>query len=173
MNHTKSYKDKKLVIIVNKKLKNSYISLDREKSIIIKTPIKSDAFIEKLLEEKSPWIEKQLAKLEKIEILGSESLHTLEFLKDRLAYFAAEMELDFSELRIKKMKSRWGSCSSKRVITLNSELTKVKEELLEYVIVHELSHLVHMNHSREFHALVERYLPNSKRYRKELKEIRL
>jgi predicted metal-dependent hydrolase len=83
------------------------------------------------------------------------------------------MSLDFNELKIKKMKSRWGSCSSSRIITLNSELLKLKEELIDYVVVHELSHLVHMNHSREFHALVERYLENSKRHRSELKKIRL
>ena len=173
MNHTNSYKDKNLKIIVNKKLKNSYISIDKDKSIIIKTPYKSDAFIDKLLEEKSLWIEKQFKKLESISFLPQEPLYTLEFLKDKVAYYAQEMSLDFNELKIKKMKSRWGSCSSSRIITLNSELLKLKEELIEYVVVHELSHLVHMNHSREFHALVERYLENSKRHRSELKKIRL
>ena len=171
MSHTNQYKN--LTIIVNKRLKNSYITITKESAILIKTPYKSDAFIEKLLEEKAPWIEKQLAKLQKREPIPKESLHTPEFLKDKLAYFAQEMSLDFDELRVKKMKSRWGSCSSKRVITLNSELTKLKEELIEYVVVHELAHLVHMNHSREFHALVEHYLPNAKHYRKELRDIRL
>lgn len=173
MNHTNSYKDNKLIIIVNKKLKNSYISLDKEKSIIVKTPFKSEIYIQKLLEEKSYWIEKQLVKLEKIQLIATEPLYTIDFLKDKIAYFSQEMHLDFSELKIKKMKSRWGSCNSNGTITLNSELTKLKEELIEYVVVHELSHLVHMNHSREFHALVEHFLPNSKRYRQELKKIRL
>jgi len=173
MNHTKSYKDKNITIIVNKKLKNSYISIDRAKNLTIKTPYKSEAFIERLLAEKASWIEKQLAKFEESSTLPQEPLHSIEFIKDRVAYFAQEMKLEFSELKIKKMRSRWGSCSSKKVITLNSELTKLKEEHMEYVVVHELAHLVHMNHSKEFHTLVEHYLKDAKRHRQELKKISL
>ncbi len=83
------------------------------------------------------------------------------------------MELDYREVKFRKMKSRWGSCSSLRVITFNSELIKVKKELIDYVVVHELAHLVHMNHSKNFHALVDKYISNSKEIRKELKSTNL
>lgn len=92
-----------------------------------------------------------------------------EYLIPRVEYFSNKMDLKFSAIKFRKMKSRWGSCSSQRVITLNSELIKVKKELIDYVIVHELAHLVHMNHSKEFHLLVESYLPSSKTLRTELK----
>lgn len=95
------------------------------------------------------------------------------YLVKRVEYFSKIMGLDYSEIRFRKMKSRWGSCSSKKVITLNSELIKVKKELIDYVVVHELSHLVHMNHSKKFHALVDKYIANSKQVRKELKSIAL
>jgi predicted metal-dependent hydrolase len=96
-----------------------------------------------------------------------------EYLTPRVKLFSQIMKLDYSSLKFRKMKSRWGSCSSRKEITLNTELLKLKKELIDYVIVHELSHLVHMNHSKEFHAFVEKYLPNSKELRKDLKNIRL
>jgi len=83
------------------------------------------------------------------------------------------MGLSYTEIKFRKMKSRWGSCSSKKTITLNTELMKVKKELIDYVLVHELAHLKHMNHSKEFHSLVENYLSDSKVLRKELKNINL
>ena len=99
--------------------------------------------------------------------------YSSEYLTPRVEYFAHKMNLKFNTLKFRKMRSRWGSCSSKRVITLNSELIKVKKELIDYVIVHELAHLVHMNHSKDFHSLVELYLPLSKALRKELRGVSL
>ncbi len=95
------------------------------------------------------------------------------YLTHRVEYFAEMMNLKYSALQYRKMRGRWGSCSSKGVITLNSELPKIRKELIDYVVVHELSHRVHMNHSQAFHSLVESHLPNSKALRKELKNIRL
>ena len=95
-------------------------------------------------------------------------LFAQDYLTSRLEYFSNMMGLKYSEIRYKKLKSRWGSCSSKKVITLNTQLLKVDKELIDYVVVHELSHLVFMNHSKEFHNLVENYLPNSKDKRKRL-----
>ena len=173
MNHTSKYQNCKIQITVNKKLKHSYISIDKDKNIVVKTPYKSQAFVESLLKEKSDWIEKQFLKMEKLTLISGDEIHSRDFLRDRVIYFSQEMRLDFEELKFRKMRSRWGSCSSKKVITLNSELLKLKIELIDYVVIHELSHLVHMNHSKEFHALVEKFLPDSKLFRKELKQIRL
>ena len=74
-------------------------------------------------------------------------------------------------LRIRTMKTRWGVCNIKsKTITLNSRLIEYNLEALDYVIVHELSHLVHFNHSSAFWNLVEKYTPNYKKIRKYLKE---
>jgi len=173
MNHTNSYENYNLKIIVNKKLKHTYITIDKEKNVLLKTPYKSQIYIDTLLREKSSWIEKQFVKIEKIKTIPNEPIYSKDFLRDRVEYFAQEMNLDFKELKFKKMKSRWGSCSSSKIITLNSELTKLRSELIDYVVVHELSHLVHMNHSKEFHAFVDKYLPQSKVFRSELKKITL
>jgi predicted metal-dependent hydrolase len=59
------------------------------------------------------------------------------------------------------MKTRWGSCNpSKGYINLNSELIKKAKESIEYVIFHELTHLVHLNHSKEFYNYLDTYMPD-------------
>lgn len=97
----------------------------------------------------------------------------IEYIVPKVEHFSQVMGLSYNEIRFRKMKSRWGSCTSKRVLTFNTELIKVKKELVDYVIVHELAHLKHMNHSREFHSLVQEYLPYEKQYRKELRNIKI
>jgi len=173
MSDTKKYQNCNVVIIINKKLKHSYISIDREKNIIIKTRYTTSDYIDSLLEEKKLWIQKQLVKIENLTIIDESYVYSLDFLQKRMEYFSKIMNLHYSKLKFRKMRSRWGSCNSKREITLNKELSRVNKNLIDYVVVHELAHLKHMNHSKEFHALVDEYLPSSKVYRKELKNIRL
>ncbi len=96
-----------------------------------------------------------------------------EYLTPRVEYLSSMMGLKYSELKFRKMKSRWGSCSSKNSITLNTELIKVDKELIDYVIVHELAHLTHMNHSKKFHSLVSSYISNAKELNKKLKATHL
>ena len=74
-------------------------------------------------------------------------------------------------LRIRKMKTRWGVCNVRtHVITLNLELIKRDPKYLNYVIMHELSHLIHGNHSARFWNLVEENCPGCKKIGKEMKE---
>ncbi len=94
-----------------------------------------------------------------------------ETLPSRVAHYARKMELHPNEIRFKKMRRRWGSCSSSGIITLNTMMMQLSYEHIDYIIVHELSHLRHMNHSAAFHAHVRRYLPEEKRLRQELREL--
>ena len=74
-------------------------------------------------------------------------------------------------MRIRKMTTRWGVCNTKtHVITLNLELIKRDAKYLDYVIFHEMSHLIHGDHSRAFWNLVEENMPDYKKYRDEMKE---
>ncbi len=79
--------------------------------------------------------------------------------------------IPYPRLRIRKMKSRWGVCNTRlKTITLNLELIKRDIACLDYVIVHELSHLVHANHSKAFWQVVEEHYPDYKKVRKHMKE---
>lgn len=71
---------------------------------------------------------------------------------------------------IKHQKTRWGSCSSRGNINLNAKLLFLRQELRDYVIMHELCHLRHMNHSKLFWAEVQKYIPHAKSLQKELRK---
>jgi len=75
-----------------------------------------------------------------------------------------------SEFTVKALKRRWGSCSSKGKITISSELVKLDDIYLEYVILHELSHLRHHNHGKEFYKLLSKVFPDWKQRRRELRK---
>ena len=74
-------------------------------------------------------------------------------------------------LKIREMKTRWGVYNRKNhTITLNSKLIEYDIEKIDYVIIHELSHILHFNHSKSFWNLVSKYCPNYKKIRKEMKD---
>jgi len=75
-----------------------------------------------------------------------------------------------SGLTIRQLKSRWGSCSSKGRITLNSELIKLDTRIIDYVIIHELCHLKFHNHGQDFHILMGALVPDYKSIRRELRK---
>lgn len=86
-------------------------------------------------------------------------------------YHKFSKKIPYPELKIRKMKSRWGVCNIRtKVITLNLELIKRDIKYLDYVIVHEMSHLIHGDHSSNFWNLVGENMPEYKKYREEMKE---
>ena len=92
---------------------------------------------------------------------------------DRLNYWynIFEEDIPVPNLKIRKMTSRWGVCNIKNHnVTLNYQLSKYDICCLDYVIVHELSHFIHPNHSRDFWNLVGKYYPRYKECRKMLRE---
>ncbi len=92
---------------------------------------------------------------------------------ERLMYWYNVFEEDIPKpnLKIRKMTSCWGVCNTKNHnVTLNYQLVKYDISCLDYVIVHELSHFIHPNHSKEFWGLVGKYYPRYKECRRMLKE---
>lgn len=89
----------------------------------------------------------------------------------RLNYEKFVENIPFPNLKIRQMKTRWGVCNIKtKTVTLNSLLMRYDLEKLDYVIIHELSHLIYFNHSKDFWNLVSKYCPNYKKIRAALKE---
>lgn len=93
-----------------------------------------------------------------------------EHLGDRLHRLSDETGLTFSRFTIKNQKTRWGSCSSTGVVSLNCKLMFLPPELVRYVIVHELCHLIEPNHSNRFWTHLRQYEPDTDRLHERIAE---
>lgn len=89
----------------------------------------------------------------------------------RLAHWKAVFPFEYGQVRIKNQRRAWGSCSSKKNLNFNWRLVTLPLDLSDYVIVHELCHTIHLNHSIAFWNLLESYLPDSRLLRARLRRI--
>lgn len=116
------------------------------------------------------WIKKQLAKCKAGENLPALTEQEKKALADqarrvipqRVAYYARLIGVDYGRVTIRTQKTRWGSCSSKGNLNFNCLLMLAPPEVLDSVVVHELCHRKHMNHSKAFYAEIERVMPDYK-----------
>lgn len=81
------------------------------------------------------------------------------YLLPRATQLAKKMDLSFNKVTLREQSSRWGSCSSKKNLNFNWRLVHFKPEIIDYVIIHELAHLEHLNHSAKFWQLVKQHDP--------------
>ncbi len=202
-------------VVVKPRQKHTYLKIENDGTIVITTPGLTPEETERLLIEKSEWINRARHAVlmkkgrypewddnEKIWYLGkayplkyekvrkhaalffndetfvyrgpknNDALHRAldRFYRKRsekiiapLVYeYSETMKLSFTAIRYRKTKRQWGSCSSNNVLSFNTMLCKVPVEAIVYVVVHELAHIVHKNHSHNFWSLVEHYLPDYK-----------
>jgi predicted metal-dependent hydrolase len=78
---------------------------------------------------------------------------------------------DYNRISIRNSRSRWGSCSENKNLNFNYKILFLPEDLLNYIIIHELCHLGEMNHSRKFWNLVEKTIPDYREMRKKIRKI--
>lgn len=138
--------------------------LDKKWKNGIKKPsvqLEENALVVCLPEEGQPAIKEILEKWYRVQ--------AKEVFLARLAHYTAITGLKPNRVTIKAQKTRWGSCSGKKNLNLNWHCIKAPIEIVDYVIVHELCHLVHMNHSTEFWNLVRQMMPDFEWRRKWLK----
>lgn len=95
------------------------------------------------------------------ELFQQRLLHWFELMRE-------QYELPQPTMRVRRMRSQWGSCSRRHVITLSLDLVRYQLRCLDYVVVHELCHLREFNHSPAFYAMMERVMPNWRDFKREL-----
>ena len=93
--------------------------------------------------------------------------------QEKTRKFATKMGVTYGRITIRAQRTRWGSCSSKGNLNFNYLLYYLPEELMEYVVIHELAHRKHMNHSSYFWREVERYCPDYRQRRARLRDVRI
>jgi predicted metal-dependent hydrolase len=91
-----------------------------------------------------------------------------EFLLPRLDEASRRLDMPYSALRVRRQRTRWGSCSARGVISLNAKLLFLPPELVDHLLLHELCHTRHLNHSAQYWALVASHQPDFARLEKAL-----
>lgn len=134
------------------------------------------------LQRKSAWIEKhrelmsaQQEKLRELPRLTSDELRTLSekarrSIPEKVGRYAKLIGVSYGKISIRSQRTRWGSCSSKGDLSFNCLLMLAPDEVIDSVVVHELCHRKHMDHSKGFYAEVEKAFPEYRRCRRWLKE---
>lgn len=133
---------------------------------------------QRLLKDKYSWVEKHYLQAQRVQktalpvLVGKELRDAKKRARvailERLEYFNQLYGFSYKKVFIKDTRAQWGSCSSKQNLNFTYRLILLPPHLLDYVVVHELCHVKHMNHSKQFWNEVARALPEYKKYEKEL-----
>lgn len=162
--------------------KTTAIQITEDGRVIVRSPYSvKKSQIERFLEEKQEWIRKHQERIRETELqrpVITEEMRrqgiekALDCIPKRVEYFAGLMGVTYGRITIREQKTRWGSCSSKGNLNFNWKLVLMPEEILDYVVVHELAHRKEMNHSERFWRIVEEVLPDYRECRKRLRQMR-
>lgn len=168
--------------LIRARRKTLSIRITQEGNLVIRAPLgMPKGEIEAFLKEKAQWIETHRAKVlaeyaqGQEAPLGEEEILTLaeqmrQRLPEKLNRHAASMGVTFGRVTIRCQQTRWGSCSSRGNLNFNCLLMLAPEEVLDYVVVHELAHRKQMNHSALFWQEVARECPDYKKSLRWLKD---
>ncbi|MBQ0000461.1 MAG: M48 family metallopeptidase [Clostridiales bacterium] len=166
--------------IIRAKRKTIAVQISKEGMVIVKAPERMPVFmIEDFVMKHREWILKHQEKLEQMR----ESAHVITdaerkqgikkahvIFPQRAAFFAERMGVSYGRITIREQKTRWGSCSAAGNLNFNWKLVLMPEEVLDYVVVHELAHRRVMDHSAAFWKIVEKEMPDFQRRRKLLRK---
>lgn len=167
--------------VIRSSRKTMVLEIIKDGTILVRAPYRMpESEIRRFIQEKSDWIEKHVQRIEErqrtlppVEGLTMKDIRKLAdqasvVIPKRVEYFAEKIPVTYGRITIRNQKTRWGSCSSKGNLNFNYQLYYLPEELLDYVVIHELAHRTHMNHSKEFWAEVEKYCPDYRQRRERL-----
>ncbi len=162
---------------ISNRAKRVRLSVACDASVVLTIPQGIDfGLAEKFLQKKFHWVLKTLEKFKLFKhrvILKSSRREYLKYKAQALNLAISKVKdlnqsynFPYKNISIKNQKTRWGSCSRKGNLNFNYKIVFLPEDLLNYLITHELCHLAQMNHSKVFWALVAKTIPNYRQLRK-------
>jgi len=169
--------------IIRSKRRTMGIEVGLDGTVVARIPNRTAiSEAQEFVEEKQEWILKSRERMkdlrEKKETMAWEDIRTEmgfwmkgkggEMFREKVDRWAEIMDVDYRNLRIKDTRTRWGSCSNKKNINFCWKIFAMPEKIVDYLIVHELAHIKQMNHSSAFWAVVEQYIPDYRKRKKEL-----
>ena len=165
---------------LSRRARSSRLTLYQTGEVVVTIPRRlSESYAEKFIIEKSDWLLSKIGELETVPPLlpnavfgESEKIAALELANKKLGIFNARYNLTFNKVIIRDQKTVWGSCSRRRTLSFNFRILFLPDDLVDYLIVHELCHLAEMNHSRRFWDSVATAIPDYISKRKRLRNIR-
>lgn len=169
--------------IIRSNRKTIAIEIKPDATVLVRVPsFMKDAEVDKFVKEKESWIKEHLKKIEKrqkeqekVQKLTRDEVEqladlALTVIPEKVRHYARIMNVSYGRITIRNQKTRWGSCSEKGNLNFNCLLMLAPNEIIDYVVVHELCHLIEMNHSKAFWKQVEHVMPDYKSHRQWLKE---
>ncbi len=171
------------LVRISRRAKRMRIAVYCDSSVVITLPFGFNAGLaEKYFKQKLNWVKENLEYFKRYKNHSIVTTSRVEYLKSRpQALGLAKTKVEqwnkiygfaYNRINIKNQKTRWGSCSKKGNLNFNYKIVDLPEELLDYLIVHELCHLKEFNHSRNFWACVAQAQPNYKNSRQKLRSFR-
>ena len=168
--------------IIRSKRKTVSISVNQN-GVTVRAPLKmSDNDITLFIKKHKKWIDNRIKRLEELQKaaeaaqpLSADDIKKLKIkaaavIPQRVEYYAAKAGFSYGRVTVRNQRTRWGSCSSKGNLNFNCLLMLTPLEVMDSVVVHELCHLKHMNHSKKFYSEVLKLFPDYYRWNKWLKE---
>ena len=170
-------------IIQKSRRRSISVSVMTDNRVLVKAPYGTmERAVQEFLLTKKQWITKQIQKqntqvqaAEEMGLLTVEEIRKIKrqakkIIPERVAYWADKIGVTYGLISIRLQSSRWGSCAVNGNLNFNCLLVLMPGEILDSVVVHELCHRRHMNHSKEFYEEIDRVFPDYKRCDKWLKE---
>lgn len=164
--------------VIKSRRKTISLSVDDNLNAVVRAPYGvSNEKINDFVESNREWLmkatERKKTQLERTDLSEDEIVNLIHLAKDiipkRVEYYSGIMNLCPTGVKITKAKKRFGSCNGKNSLCFSCFLMKYPMEAVDYVVVHELAHIKHHNHSKDFYNLINHYMPDYKQREKLLK----
>lgn len=162
--------------IIRSRRKSLAIEITPRGEILVRAPLRlAKRDIQRFVESRQDWIANHLSKVPAVTPLTPNEHRTLilaakEMLSAKAAFYAKQLDVTFGRITIRSQHTRWGSCSASGNLSFNCLLMLAPEDVQDYVVVHELCHRKHMDHSPAFWSEVEQILPDYRQQKAWLKE---